>query len=774
MAGIKLYGGRALGIAVGIMALVLVMAGGVGAATLTVNISGGADYTRIQDAIDNASAGDTILVYSGTYYENVNVNKQLNLSGIDTGSGKPVVDAGGNGSSITLSAGNSTLEGFTIINSGYPNAGISATSSNNIIRNNTALNNYYGIYLTSSSNNMLSGNNASNQWFGISLQYASNNNTLSGNNASNNTQIGIGLIHSSNNTLRGNNASNNVGGIILDHSSDNTLSGNNASNQWFGISLQYASNNNTLSGNNASNNTQIGIGLDHSSNNTLSDNKASNNGGGIDLYSSSSNTLSENNASNNSVGIYLVYSNSSTLSWNNASNNSEGIYLSDSINNTLSGNNGSNNSYGIFLMSSSDNNLTGNTASSNNYSGIYIWSSNNNNLTANIVSSNNFVGISLSGNNTIYNNYLDNAYNFGYTGPISAIWNTTKTLGTNIAGGSYLGGNVWANPSGTGFSQTCADANGDGICDSPYMLDSNNTDYLPLAYSSIIGGSVISISSQTVTPVSTVAVPIMANNITNVAAYTISLTYNPAVVVVDSVGAGALGTPFTTINNVTGVTQMSAFTITPQSGNVILANVTLRAIGTAGQTSPLNLTVTALSDNNGSSIPATVSNGTLSIASSILVINASRANLAEAIGPTNNITTGLNTSVIFTVTDGTNPVGGATVAVTQGGSVLGVNTTNLAGQATIIVKAANNATVTAIASKTGFLNGTKILTARGDVNGDGRVDIIDALFIAQYTVGTRTINTTVGDVSGDGNANIVDALFIAQYTVGLRPDPTTP
>jgi len=28
---------------------------------------------------------------------------------------------------------------------------------------------------------------------------------------------------------------------------------------------------------------------------------------------------------------------------------------------------------------------------------------------------------------------------------------------TNIIGGPNLGGNFWANPSGTGFSQTCID-----------------------------------------------------------------------------------------------------------------------------------------------------------------------------------------------------------------------------------------------------------------------------------------------------------------------------
>jgi hypothetical protein len=49
----KICGVRALRIAVGIAALVLVMAGGAGAATLTVDDSGGADYTRIQDAVND-------------------------------------------------------------------------------------------------------------------------------------------------------------------------------------------------------------------------------------------------------------------------------------------------------------------------------------------------------------------------------------------------------------------------------------------------------------------------------------------------------------------------------------------------------------------------------------------------------------------------------------------------------------------------------------------------------------------------------------------------
>lgn len=59
----------------------------------------------------------------------------------------------------------------------------------------------------------------------------------------------------------------------------------------------------------------------------------------------------------------------------------------------------------------------------------------------------------------------------------------------------------------------------------------------------------------------------------------------------------------------------------------------------------------------------------------------------------------------------------------------------------------------------------------GDVNGDGDVNIVDALFIAQNTVGLRPTLPCLSesDVRQNGDADIVDALFIAQFTVGSRP-----
>ena len=48
---------------------------------LYVGGTGFGNYTRIQDAIDNASDGFTIFVYNGTYYENIIVEKEIILKG---------------------------------------------------------------------------------------------------------------------------------------------------------------------------------------------------------------------------------------------------------------------------------------------------------------------------------------------------------------------------------------------------------------------------------------------------------------------------------------------------------------------------------------------------------------------------------------------------------------------------------------------------------------------------------------------------------------------
>lgn len=80
---------------------------------LYVGGSGPGNYSRIQDAIDNASDGDSIYVYSGIYYEFINIEKALTLQGQNKDT--TIIDASNNPDRlIYLNASYVTIDGFTI------------------------------------------------------------------------------------------------------------------------------------------------------------------------------------------------------------------------------------------------------------------------------------------------------------------------------------------------------------------------------------------------------------------------------------------------------------------------------------------------------------------------------------------------------------------------------------------------------------------------------------------------------------------------------------
>ena len=61
-------------------------------------------------------------------------------------------------------------------------------------------------------------------------------------------------------------------------------------------------------------------------------------------------------------------------------------------------------------------------------------------------------------------------------------------------------------------------------------------------------------------------------------------------------------------------------------------------------------------------------------------------------------------------------------------------------------------------------------TLLGDTNGDGEVDIADALMISRYDAGLITLDEaqlSVSDVNKDGEVDIADALMLSRYDAGL-------
>ena len=169
--------------------------------TLYVGGSGPGNYTKIQDAIDNASDGDTVFVYddSSPYYENLSIKKTINLIGENKDS--TIIGGGGNYKVVEISADWVNISGFTIENSEEDGNGIWVYSSYCGIIGNNIINNSIAILLLSNGNIIISNNEISmNSWIGIALQ-SSNNNIITKNVFTNNEYDGIYAVNSYNNAI---------------------------------------------------------------------------------------------------------------------------------------------------------------------------------------------------------------------------------------------------------------------------------------------------------------------------------------------------------------------------------------------------------------------------------------------------------------------------------------------------------------------------------------------------------------------------------------------
>jgi len=292
------------------------------------------DSYSVQDVINKAQDGDRIIVKSGTYLENINVTKRLVLVGVDSGNGRPLVDGGSKGSAITLIADGIRLECFDVENSGAgsDDAAIKVLSNDNLLRDNTASNSSYGIYLHCCRNNTLVNNLVRRNDVGVAI-YNSENNTLRGNTARNNSFAGFVLGLSRGNVLMENEAIRNAWvGIFLSDSDGNILKDDVLQlNDNEGIWLLNSSGN-LLTGNDVSDSSISGIRLVASHNNTINDTRSTDNLDGINLEASHSNIITGNNLSNNNYGIYVDASSANSVYLNDFRDNVDNIYSWKSFN----------------------------------------------------------------------------------------------------------------------------------------------------------------------------------------------------------------------------------------------------------------------------------------------------------------------------------------------------------------------------------------------------------------------------------------------------------
>ena len=232
--------------------------------TLYVGGSGPNNYTRIQDAIDNASDGDTVFVYddSSPYYEHLLIETSINLIGENKET--TVIDGDMIGTAIIyVNANYVNIYGFTIQNSGISKQ------------------NYYGMRLFNSEYCVIFGNIFQNNDICIMLWHECNHNIIS-NNTIKNSDTGLYLAGSSYNTITYNKICYNRRGIRV-----------------------------------------AGVGYPEpvSMHNSIQLNTISDNNIGIRLHNNANSIISKNNIINNSIDVFFTLAtaedNWSENYWNN-------------------------------------------------------------------------------------------------------------------------------------------------------------------------------------------------------------------------------------------------------------------------------------------------------------------------------------------------------------------------------------------------------------------------------------------------------------------------
>ena len=400
---------------IGIMGIVAVLSFVGNANAKTIYVGPGEEYTSIQDAIDNATDGDTIIVRDGIYYENIKVTKERLTIKSENGSDNCIIDGGdrNRGNVITLKADGITIEGFTIRNSGWHswNAGIKVLSNFANIRYNKVLNNGVGIYIgghRKSDNNNITYNDIRSNWRGIYIDspndlHLSSNNRIAYNNISYNIWEGIN-VYGYNATITCNRISNNGEyGMLLSYSKRTIVTNNKIYNDGIFMEGRYSHiiENNTVNdkplyyfkgwnGGKVPEDAGQVILLD-CSNMIIENLSIDNTDTAIEIISSSHITIRNSTISNNKKhGIFGIYSDNVIITHNNISNNS---------------------GCGIKLYLCDNGNITHDNISSNKGHGILIEEAGGNMIAYNFISSNDRKGIRFDGgyrNKIVYNKILEN------------------------------------------------------------------------------------------------------------------------------------------------------------------------------------------------------------------------------------------------------------------------------------------------------------------------------------------------------------------------------
>jgi len=423
------------------------------------------NFATIQEAVDEAFEGDTVMVASGNYHENVFIYKDY-LKLIGKGASTTTIDGCLTSDVISVwEADHVEICGFTVKNSRRsatrepPFSGILVYYSQNVnITDVSAVNNRGGVFLYVSNNVTLKENRMEANKFNFGLDGVELSNFIHNIDESNtvNGKPLHCLINENDNTV-----SSAAGCVVLVNSTNIEVENLELAENYFGI-LCIASSNVTLA--------NLEVSLNHK---------------GVYLRNCTSVVVHGGNLTRNYVGVGVVKSENVTMKNNFISGSTLmytytfciGIEIKYSTKCQAKFNSLTRNYVNLWLYSSNENVVTKNGVSSALSSGMTLTDAHDNLLIENRLFNNTCSGcmalnVETSFNNSIYyNSFMNNTHNV-----------LTIDSANTFDNGYPGGGNFWDDYTGTDlYSGSFQNETGsDGIGDTPYVIDSSNMDNYPL------------------------------------------------------------------------------------------------------------------------------------------------------------------------------------------------------------------------------------------------------------------------------------------------------